>query len=435
MAPLLLLGVLLLGAGLVAHGYGSGSAALFYGGLLLLGIGAGPGTFAVGRGRWRDGVLISGISVAISIGLFLGAELAWRIREQVPTTRSAPVEPGRVYTFEEAQRNRRGYVEFWDRHLAAMSGAPWVMPDPSGVNPYVLRPGSVSSHFDSEIRINRLGFRGPEIAPDKGERFRIVAMGESTTFGVTVEAGDRPWPEVLEARIARELACDVPIEVVNAGVPGWTLTNQLARLDRDILPLRPDLLISYHGYNDFHWLFGSVPGLPFWPVPQVPARPSRLLERAEKALRFWELRRSYGPGPDPSVLDADVSHTDYAAHYHRLAGLARASRVPLALASFNMAVNAQSPEDVVAFYAESFPDVRSAIVANQLHTRLLREIATPPSVHFIDTAADLDGEYRELFVDLVHFTQPGRDRLAANLLDGIRGILIDHPRLRCVPRR
>jgi len=435
MALLLLFGALLLGAGLVVHGYGSGSAALFYGGLLLLGLAAGPGTFGVGRGRWRDGVLIAGLSLAISIGVFLGGELVWRVLEHVRSTRSTLAEPGRAWSFEEARRNRKGYVEFWDRHLDSMTGAPYVMADPRGANPYVLRPGSVSVRFDSEIRINPLGFRGPEIPFDKGSRFRIVALGESTTFGATVEPDDRPWPEVLEARIARELACDVPIEVVNAGVPGWTLVNQLARLQSDILPLRPDLLVSYHGYNGFHWFFAAVPGLPFQPVPRILPRPSHLLERAEKSLRFRALRRSYGSGPDPSALDADVSRTAYAEHYRTLVRLARVSRVPLVLASFNMAVNAHSPDDVVEFYGESFPEVRSAIVANRLHTRLLREIARPPAVHFLDTAPGLDGEYHEHFIDLVHFTQPGRERLAGNVLDGIRGILLGHPRLHCVPRR
>jgi hypothetical protein len=53
MVPLLLVGALLLGAGLVAYGYGAGSGALFYGGLLLLGFSAGPAAFRVGHGRWQ----------------------------------------------------------------------------------------------------------------------------------------------------------------------------------------------------------------------------------------------------------------------------------------------------------------------------------------------------------------------------------------------
>jgi hypothetical protein len=52
----------------------------------------------------------------------------------------------------------------------------------------------------------------------------------------------------------------------------------------------------------------------------------------------------------------------------------------------------------------------------------------------IDTSEGLDGAYRDAFVDLVHFTQTGRDRLARNLLDGIRPLLLAAPRPACVPR-
>lgn len=61
----LLAGATLLAGGLVAAGHRADSAVLFYGGLLGMAVAAGPAAFALGRGRWRDGVLIAGISVAI----------------------------------------------------------------------------------------------------------------------------------------------------------------------------------------------------------------------------------------------------------------------------------------------------------------------------------------------------------------------------------
>lgn len=41
----------------------------------------------------------------------------------------------------------------------------------------------------------------------------------------------------------------------------------------------------------------------------------------------------------------------------------------------------------------------------------------------------LDGANRNSYVDLVYFAQRGRNRLAANMLTGLRGLLRDHPRL------
>jgi lysophospholipase L1-like esterase len=431
-----LAGALLLAGGAAAHGYRAGSGLLFYGGLLGLAAALGPGAFALGRGRWRDGLLAAGIGGSICVLLLIAAELAWRA---VPGTRAQAAGRrvlGRIYTPEAARANPKGFVEFWDRHLEGMKQVPWVMADPSGRNPYLLRPGARGELHDSEVRINQLGFRGREISREKGDRFRIVALGESTTFGVTVEPGDRPWPEVLEARIRQELACDAPVEVINAGVAGWTLVNQLSRMESDILPLRPDLILSYHGYNGFSWFFANLPGLPFLPVPRVPPRPSRLLEQVEKSWRLRDLRRRYARELDAAAaLRTDVLATIYADEYRSLIALAGSNGALLALASFNLAVNERSPEDAVAFYAASFPDVRSAIVANQLHTRLLRRLAQPPGVRFIDTAAGVDGEYESLFIDLIHFTQAGRERLADRMLAGLRETLIAHPRLRCRVRR
>ncbi len=422
-----------LAAGLVVAGHRADSAALFYGGLLGMAAASGPVAFALGRGRWPDGVLITGICLAISILTFIASELVWRAMQGSPAPRAIGRIAGRIYGYDAARANPKGFVDFWNRHIDQMKQVSYVMADPRGRNPYVLRPGAKGALHDSEVQINQLGFRGREISIDKGNRFRIVALGESTTFGVTVEPGDRPWPEALEDRIQRGFSCDAPVEVINAGVPGWTLANQLGRMEYDILPLQPDLILSYHGYNGFPWFFGNLPGLPFLPVPRVPPRPSRLFERAEQGWRLRDLRERYARELDLSVLRTDVSTTPYADVYRSLIQLARSGGIELALATFDMAVNESSPEEVVDFYSESFPEVRSAIIANQLHTRLLRQLAKPPGVHFIDAAPGVDGEYRELFIDLIHFTQPGRERLAENLLAGIREILLTHPRLHCRP--
>jgi len=335
----LLAGAILLAGGLVVHGYRAASGAHFYGGLLGMGAATGPAAFALGRGRWRNGVLIAGICVAISILTFIACELAWRAMEGTRAPSAALRIMGRIYAYDAARANPKGFVDFWDRHIEQMKQVSWVMADPRGRNPYVLRPGARGALHDSKVRINRLGFRGREISVDKGDRFRIVALGESTTFGVTVEPEDRPWPDALEDQIRRGFSCDAPVEVINAGVPGWTLANQLGRMEYDILPLRPDLILSYHGYNGFPWFFGNLPGLPFLPVPQVPPRPSRLLERAEKAWRLRDLRERYAREFDPSTPPADALGTAYADRYRELVRITRSNGIELALATFNMAAS------------------------------------------------------------------------------------------------
>ena len=422
----------LAGAGLAARGYLTDAPLLFFPGLLALAVALGPVAFAVGHGTWPLGRLRLALAGASSVCFLLLAELLLRGVAWIH-----PDPPLRAfYTYADAVADPGGFLRWWARSGLAQLGD-LVMPDPLGRNPYVLRPGTYA-RIDAAppIHVNRLGFRGPELSREKGGRFRIVALGESTTFGMTYLPGDRPWPEVLEQRIARELACDRPVEVINAGVPGWTLANQVTRLPEDVLPLEPDLIVSYHGFNGFNFFFAQLPEVTLRSSPTPPPRPSRILARLETAARLAWFRRRYRAVPeiDANVSDEELERTPYAHFYRRLVELARPRGAEVALASFNMAVNAQSPEEVIRFYEALVPDLRARILANQLHTRLLRRLARELGATFIDASPGLDGAYREAYIDVAHFTGSGDERLAANVLAGILPALRDHPRLRCRSR-
>lgn len=80
-------------------------------------------------------------------------------------------------------------------------------------------------------------------------RLRVVALGSSSTKGVGASSADRTYPAQLE-RLLREAHPDARIEVVNRGMGGETIADNLARLDRDVLRLRPHLVIWQVGTND-----------------------------------------------------------------------------------------------------------------------------------------------------------------------------------------
>jgi lysophospholipase L1-like esterase len=95
---------------------------------------------------------------------------------------------------------------------------------------------------------NQLGYRGREIAlPKPDDVFRIVAMGGSTTYGFT--AVDESYPAWLE-RTLREQYGYEQIEVINAGVHGYTSWNTLVNFALRIVELDPDLVIIYDSTND-----------------------------------------------------------------------------------------------------------------------------------------------------------------------------------------
>jgi len=97
---------------------------------------------------------------------------------------------------------------------------------------------------------NAMGFRASQEVGDKlpGE-FRILSLGESTTFGPGV-ANDRTYSAVLE-RLLQETDDTRSFRVINAGVPAYSSFQSLMYLKRRGLALEPDLVLFYHELNDF----------------------------------------------------------------------------------------------------------------------------------------------------------------------------------------
>lgn len=124
--------------------------------------------------------------------------------------------------------------------MAAGSAARFAL-DPDLI--YRLAPDNVvtwsSSEFTETSHTNALGLRGVALgAKPEGTR-RILAIGDSFTYGHGVQ-DDETYPAVVE-RVLRGRGHDV--EVVNAGVPGYSTDQAYAWALRDGLALDPDVLL------------------------------------------------------------------------------------------------------------------------------------------------------------------------------------------------
>ncbi len=80
--------------------------------------------------------------------------------------------------------------------------------------------------------------------------FRIVALGSSSTQGAGASHPKMCYPAQLEAELNRRFHPDKHFEVVNRGVGGEMASDMLARLDSQVLSLKPDLVIWQTGVND-----------------------------------------------------------------------------------------------------------------------------------------------------------------------------------------
>jgi lysophospholipase L1-like esterase len=93
-----------------------------------------------------------------------------------------------------------------------------------------------------------LGFRLTG-TPPPGNSLKIACMGASVTFGLGVEDGET-YPAALAALLNDESNPARRCVALNAGVPGQTTPEIRRMLDAVVLPLKPDVVIINHEYNN-----------------------------------------------------------------------------------------------------------------------------------------------------------------------------------------
>lgn len=91
--------------------------------------------------------------------------------------------------------------------------------------------------FSYTATTNSLGFRDREFAVPRTPKTRIVAIGDSFTYGWGVDI-DQSWPKVLE-----RLLQPSDVEVANLGKPGGTPRTYADLAEKVIPVLKPDLVI------------------------------------------------------------------------------------------------------------------------------------------------------------------------------------------------
>lgn len=113
---------------------------------------------------------------------------------------------------------------------------------------WTLVPGAATT-FGQSIRLNSLGLRSPEVGPKQPNEFRVLSLGESTTFGIGVEAAET-YSAQLQGLLAARVA-PRPVTVVNAGISAYSSYQSLRYLELRGLALEPDLVLFYHEANDY----------------------------------------------------------------------------------------------------------------------------------------------------------------------------------------
>ena len=115
---------------------------------------------------------------------------------------------------------------------------------------FTYQEGIIRSE-NGDIVVNSLGYRGPYFKKNKPlDTFRIVAMGGSTTAGMY--ENELTYPRILERMLNRTVTGKQKIEVINAGVWGYTSCQVVNRYKKEIVDLKPDAILLMSGWNDIN---------------------------------------------------------------------------------------------------------------------------------------------------------------------------------------
>jgi len=108
--------------------------------------------------------------------------------------------------------------------------------------------GSYSQpEFTVRIDTNSQGLRDTEYK-EEDDGFRILALGDSFTFGIGVELGDT-YLSLLE-KMLNEDTGERKFQVIKAGIPGYSTYNERIFLENKGLNYRPNLVLIQFWWDD-----------------------------------------------------------------------------------------------------------------------------------------------------------------------------------------
>jgi lysophospholipase L1-like esterase len=290
-------------------------------------------------------------------------------------------------------------------------------------HPYLPVVFRKSSYLKTEpdIQTNNVGFRGPNILmPKPRNHIRLVALGGSATWGQDVK-DEQAWPRIIQTELRLKFP-QFPIEVVNAGVPGYNSMEDLINLITRVLPLEPDIVMVYQAYNDMKSITRATtfePDYSDWRSRENPhdniqekvARYSRLvfgLSQLAKKVSGEPVNNSKKKFEDHGQLKS------FKRNIINIVAICQAHNIVPVLSTFNLGLD--TPYIYRKYYIDLMPSEFRVML--NAYNRQIREVASQYHVLLVDAEGVLPDD-TVIHTDLVHFTVEGNQRLARVFVDSL----------------
>jgi len=268
--------------------------------------------------------------------------------------------------------------------------------------------------------INQLGLRSPAIEkqPTK-EELRIAVVGASTVAGAYADTNYSTFPALLEQRLRNKNSNLV--NVINGGVDGLTLSGITSITEKIILPLKPQYVAIYTGFNDITSIChkknsNSVSKLQ--PLLNPPQMPNWLMTADMIKKNTVSLREA--PKNKNTYIDVDTVD----ATWYRNAVESIVTKIishgvtPVLMTNARSYVNVERAKArelaTTSLYYYYCLDLNGIIKVGEKFNNSIRDVARMHNLPLIDIAKTMPGG-REYFVDGGHFTLKGEEFVAQQL--------------------
>jgi hypothetical protein len=295
------------------------------------------------------------------------------------------------------------------------------------------------------VSFNKFGCRGtsPITLQKPTNTVRIIVLGGSSTENPFVGDGNT-WPEKLEQKLnaANE---GVRVEVINLGAIGFTMARSVRNLELRGLMFNPDIVITYHGFNDFvrafqekyklrlQWQenYQDYEGRATTRLTRALCK-SALIDRLARELYYLHGRRrtryleAYWRSPTHVNPPVDGVGDGLVRGLRKLndLGLQKGFRVVIGLQA-NAVASTPTLEMVTRDYDLFNLKLDDEPIDWDVYVRGFKEMhdaqvgfAESRQLQIIDVERDVPKDL-EHFIDLVHLTERGTEGVAASLAAGL----------------
>ncbi len=288
---------------------------------------------------------------------------------------------------------------------------------------YTLRKSVQVKSSGYHIRLNSLGLRGPEISKTKPAGVtRIAVLGGSSVFGYLVPEGEDSC-RVMEDSLRQQ---GIAVEVLNAGVSGYSITQCRHRYQDVIAPLRPDIVMLYLGWNDSPFLIATPEQTGLTKTLPAPPWLNRMLARSTlygflRFRLFPEPTPVFAPPQSSNSAITDAGAEGFRSDYIALLEAVKASGARPVISTQVMASNERC-EGLEGYLGDTPRQQQANRAIGQWITRTVRELAIEHQLLLVDCDQEIPCNVSTLG-DTIHLTKEGHRQVAELWAESITSLL------------